>query len=284
MKFEDVIEIASHYTVAQLLERDDFEKRYNQGYPIGIHEFLYPLIQGYDSVVLKSDIEICGTDQRFNSIVARTFQQAYDQEPEVIMMMPILEGIGTKEKMSKSLGNYVGIEDKPEDMFGKIMRITDEQINDYFTLCTQLDKQQIEEIDKKVENPKEKKERLAYEIVKFYHNEKAAQKAKEIFEIKHGKSLRDKEDKLQVKEQLLKIAQEKVVNKQHSKNNKIWICKLLNVINAVSSNSEARRLIQQKGIKIDSKIIEDTNLELAVKEKGYLLQVGRRKVYKILFK
>lgn len=289
MTFGDVIKLASCYTVAQLLERDDFEKRYKNGQPIRIHEFLYPLIQGYDSVVLETDVEICGTDQRFNSLVARVYQEAFGQEPEVIMMMPILEGIGTKEKMSKSLGNYVGITEEPEDIFGKIMNITDGQIDDYYRLCTQLKEEEIEKIKEDLSGePKKLKERLAFEIVKLYHNEEAAKKANEIFEIKHGKTGRRLKKGLgeseSVKEKLAEIAEHRQIAKDELKENKIWICKLLTLIKATSSNSEARRFIEQKAVKIDGNVIENVNKELPYKENGYILQVGKRKIYYIRFK
>jgi len=289
MNFSNVINLASHYTVAQLLERDDFEARYKKGQPIGVHEFLYPLIQGYDSVVLKADIEICGTDQKFNTLVARAYQQAYGQEPEVIMMMPILEGVGTREKMSKSSGNYIGITDEPDDMFGKVMKITDEQIDDYFNLCTRLSTDKNRQIDNRLKDePKLKKERLAYEIVKLYYDERAAQKARETFELKYGKvGRRLKEDLVQseaAKEKMKKIAQDKKIPKSKLRDNKIWICRLLTIIDATGSNSEARRLIEQKGVKVDGHLVEDVNTELPLNKEGYLLEVGKRKIFNILFR
>jgi len=289
MNFADVIKLASYYTVAQLLERDDFEARYKKGQPIGIHEFLYPLIQGYDSVVLKADIEICGTDQRFNTLVARAYQQAYGQEPEVIMMMPILEGVGTKEKMSKSSGNYIGITDEPDDMFGKVMKITDEQIDDYFNLCTRLSADKIRQIDNRLKDePKLKKEKLAYEIVKLYYDEETAQKARETFELKYGKvGRRLKKDLVQseaAKEKMKKIAQNKKIPKSKLRDNKIWICRLLTTIDATGSNSEARRLIEQKAVKVDGHLVEDVNTELPLNKEGYLLEVGKRKIFNILFR
>ena len=207
----------------------------------------------------------------------------------LIMMMPILEGIGTKEKMSKSLGNYVGITEEPEDIFGKIMNITDGQIDEYYRLCTQLKKEEIEKIKENLNGrPKKLKERLAFEIVKLYHNEEAAKKANEIFEIKHGKTGRRLKKGLgeseSVKEKLAEIAEHRQIAKDELKENKIWICKLLKLIKATSSNSEARRFIEQKAVKIDGNIIENVNKEVPYKEDGYILQVGKRKIYYIRFK
>jgi len=288
MSFADVIKVASHYTVAQLLQRDDFENRFKNNQPIALHEFLYPLIQGYDSVVLRADVEICGTDQKFNCLVARALQEAYGQEPEAIIMMPILEGIGTQEKMSKSLSNYIGITESSTEMFGKTMRIVDEQIYDYFILATALIEEEIRKIEEKFENdPKGKKEKLAFEIVKLYHSKKEAEKAKRIFELKHGKAgrkLKKSLDKSWSREKFKKIAQKVELQKKDLKNNKIWICRLLTLIGVAPSNSEARRLIQQKGVKIDGEVAGDINKEIPSSKEGHLLEVGSRKMFYITFK
>jgi len=287
MSFADVIKVASHYTVAQLLQRDDFKNRFKNNQPIALHEFLYPLIQGYDSVVLRADVEICGTDQKFNCLVARALQEAYGQEPEAIIMMPILEGIGTQEKMSKSLSNYIGITESSTEMFGKTMRIVDEQIYDYFILATALIEEEIRKIEEKFENdPKGKKEKLAFEIVKLYHSKKEAEKAKRIFELKHGKAgrkLKKSLDKSWSREKFKKIAQKVELQKKDLKNNKIWICRLLTLIGVVPSNSEARRLIQQKGVKIDGEVAGDINKEIPSSKEGHLLEVGSRKIFYITF-
>ncbi len=287
MSFADFIKVASHYTVAQLLQRDDFKNRFKNNQPIALHEFLYPLIQGYDSVVLRADVEICGTDQKFNCLVARALQEAYGQEPEAIIMMPILEGIGTQEKMSKSLSNYIGITESSTEMFGKTMRIVDEQIYDYFILATALIEEEIRKIEEKFENdPKGKKEKLAFEIVKLYHSKKEAEKAKRIFELKHGKAgrkLKKSLDKSWSREKFKKIAQKVELQKKDLKNNKIWICRLLTLIGVVPSNSEARRLIQQKGVKIDGEVAGDINKEIPSSKEGHLLEVGSRKIFYITF-
>lgn len=288
LTFNEVIKLASHYTVAQILERDDFEKRYRNNQPISLHEFLYPLIQGYDSVVLKADIEICGTDQRFNCLVARTLQVAHKKGPEVIIMMPILEGPGTKDKMSKSLGNYIGITENPNDIFGKVMSITDDQMHDYFTLCTHLTTEEINRLETELKDePKKLKEKLAYEIVTLYHGEAQAKKSEESFELKYGKKFRRHKgsDRTQdIMEKLKKISQKKQISIDELKDKKIWICKLMMLINSTENNSEARRLIQQKAVKIDGLTVEDVDTEVLAKKEGYLLEVGKKKTFYITFK
>ncbi len=286
MNFSEVIKLASHYTVAQLLERNDFEKRYKTNQAIGLHEFLYPLIQGYDSVVLKSDVEICGTDQRFNCLVGRAFQEAYGQEPQVIIMMPILEGMGTKEKMSKSLDNYIGITESAESMFAKVMSITDEQVYNYFLLCTKLTENEIKEVIKKLEGkPKELKEELALEIASIYHSKSVAKKAKEIFNIKHGKKLRTNNlSKKETIEVLKKIAKKVVVKASEFKESKIWICSLMKLINAAASTSDARRAISQGAVKLNGEAVKDVNLEVSKDKKEFLLQSGKRHVFYVKIK
>jgi tyrosyl-tRNA synthetase len=283
MTFSDVIKLASHYTVAQLLERDDFEKRYKANQAIGLHEFLYPLVQGYDSVVLKSDIEICGTDQRFNCLVGRAFQEAYGQRPQVIIMMPILEGMGTKEKMSKSLGNYIGITETAESMYAKLMSITDEQVYDYYILCTKLSEKEIKDKIKAFKNkPKELKEELAFEITSLYHNKDSAENAKDIFDIKHGKKLRSQ--KMSEKETIIvlkKIAKKVELNRSNFKENKIWICTLMKEIAAVESTSEARRAISQGALKINNQVIKDVSYEVPKNEQEFILQIGKRRIFNI---
>ncbi len=286
MNFSDVVKLASHYTVAQLLERDDFEKRYKANQAIGLHEFLYPLVQGYDSVVLKCDVEICGTDQRFNCLVGRAFQEAYGQEPQVIVMMPILEGMGTKEKMSKSLGNYIGITEAANSMFAKVMSITDEQVYNYFLLCTKLTEDKIKEVIKKLKDkPKELKEKLALEITSLYHSKETAKKAKEIFDIKHGKKLRTKNlSEKETIEVLKKIAKEVRVNASEFKEGKIWICSLMKHISAAASTSEARRAISQGAVKLNGETVKDVGFEVSKDKKELLLQSGKRHVFYVKIK
>jgi len=184
MNAADLIQLAAKHTVARMLERDDFNKRYKGGQPIAIHEFLYPLVQGYDSVALKADVEIGGTDQKFNLLVGRQLQEAYGQEPQVVITLPILEGLDGVQKMSKSLGNYIGIADSPDDMFGKIMSISDELMWRYLELLSFRSVEEIESWRKEVEsgaNPRDIKVRLAEELVERFHDREAAEKANQNF-------------------------------------------------------------------------------------------------------
>jgi len=185
MKLEDVLVLTSKYTIARMLERDDFAQRFKEQKPIFIHEIMYPLLQAYDSVAIKADIELGGTDQKFNLIVGREIQREYGLEPQVAMLMPILEGLDGKQKMSKSLGNYIGLTEPPNQMYGKVMSIPDELIIRYFELATELPKEEIRKIEQEMRegklNPRDAKARLAREIVKIYHGEEASLKAEEEF-------------------------------------------------------------------------------------------------------
>jgi tyrosyl-tRNA synthetase len=263
MDFSEVLQLTSHYTVARMLERDDFFKRYKEGKPISVMEFIYPLIQGYDSVVLKADVEIGGTDQKFNLIVGRELQRDYNQEPQVVITMPLLEGTDGVQKMSKSLRNYIGIDDFPKDMFGKIMSIPDELLERYYTLLTDIDYRKIAK-----KHPRDLKLNLAKEIVKQFYGEKEAEKQESNF-IKTF-SLKETPE----------IIEEFFLNKKLLTNNKIWIVKLLRVLNFASSNSEARRLIEQNAISIDNKKITSPDKEIEVKD-GMLVRAGRYRFKKI---
>jgi len=260
----DLIQLAAKHTVARMLERDDFNKRYTGGKPIAVHEFLYPLIQGYDSVVLKADVELGGTDQKFNLLVGRQLQEAYGQPPQVVMTMPILEGLDGVQKMSKSLGNYIGINEKPNDMFGKIMSISDVLMWRYFELLSFKEMSEINvwksDCDAGKENPKNIKVKLALELVGRFHDTEAAQKAHSEFEsrFKHG----------QVPEDIKSI----VINKTE----KLLIANALKEAGLTVSTSEAYRMIKQGAVKIDGVKLDDKQwvLELNIK---YLVQVGKRK-------
>ena len=187
MNFRDVIRLSAHYTVARMLERDDFAKRYAGGVAISTHEFMYPLAQAYDSVAVKSDVELGGTDQKFNLLVGRDIQREYGQAPQAILTMPILEGLDGKEKMSKSLDNYIGVTDSPEDMYGKTLSINDDMIIRYFTLVTDTPMDEIKEFEKAIQkgaNPRDIKHELALRLVKKYHDNEAAEQAKEHFKIR----------------------------------------------------------------------------------------------------
>ena len=264
----DLIQLAAKHTVARMLERDDFNKRYSNGKSIAIHEFLYPLIQGYDSVALKSDIEIGGTDQKFNLLVGRQLQEVYSQPPQVVITMPILEGLDGVNKMSKSLDNYIGINEEPEEMFGKIMSISDVLMWRYFEL---LSFRSIVEINNwrslceaGTENPKNIKIKLASEIVERFNNQDAAEKAQSVFEsrFKHG----------QLPENIEKMT--------IAADAGLMIANAMKEAGLTSSTSESYRMIKQGAVKVDGSKISDKQM-LLEKGKEYLVQVGKRKFSKI---
>ena len=268
MKFEDVLVLASRYTVARMLERDDFSQRYKQGKPITIMEFLYPLIQAYDSVALKADVEVGGTDQKFNLLVGRDVQREYGQEPQVALMMPLLVGTDGKEKMSKSLGNYIGINEPPEEIYGKTMSIPDFLIYPYFELATDVDSSELAEIKRSLEdpevNPMDLKRKLARRLVAMYHGEEAARRAEEAF------------DRVFRRREVPDEVPEYVLNQD-----RIWIVRLLTSSGLASSNSEARRLIAQGGVYIDGRRVTDPNLEVEFKG-GEVVKVGKRRFLRVV--
>lgn len=264
MKFQDVLELTSHYTVARILERDDFFGRYKEGKPISLTEFLYPLIQGYDSVVLKADVELGGRDQKFNLLVGRELQKDYNQRPQVIITLPILEGRDGIQKMSKSFGNYIGIQEKPKDIFGKIMSIPDSLIIRYATLLTNLDINQLDKMP-----AMDAKLKLAEVIVSQLYGEEQAVKERENF----IKVFSGKEIPQEIEE--FKIPQSQLVN------SKIWIVNLLTLVKFANSNSQARRLIKHGAVSINGQKINDENLELKI-DKEFILRVGRYRFKKIL--
>lgn len=269
MTFEDVIKLASKYTVARMLERDDFEKRYKNGEPISLHEFLYPLAQAMDSVAIKADVELGGTDQKFNLLVARDIQREYGLEPQVILTMPILPGTDGVEKMSKSLDNYIGISEPPEEIYGKTMSIPDSLIYTYFELVTNVSKEELIEIKNQLSdptvNPRDLKRKLARTIVTMYYSEKLAYQAEENF------------DKIFVKKEIPENVIEVNINLENSKS----IISILRSVGAASSNSEARRLVKQGGISINGQKILDPNSVITI-ENGSILKVGKRKFYKLI--
>ncbi|MCD6472688.1 tyrosine--tRNA ligase [Candidatus Aerophobetes bacterium] len=273
MNFSRVLKLASHYTVARMLERDDFNERYHSKYPIGLHEFFYPLMQAYDSIALKADVEIGGTDQKFNLLLGRQMQKSYGQAPQVIITMPILEGTDGVEKMSKSLGNYIGITESPREMYGKLMSIPDNLIFRYFRLLTSLSEEKIqkkeEALSKGILHPKEIKKDLAKWIVTFYYGASSANMEEKRFENLFKKR--------KIPEELPSYC----VHSCELKNDKIWIIKLLKLAHFARSGSEARRLIAQGGVKWDGKRIKDVELELSL-DNGHILQVGKRSFMKII--
>lgn len=268
MTVEDLIRLASHYTVARMLEREDFKQRFMNQNPISIHEFLYPLIQGYDSVVLKADVELGGTDQRFNLVVGRELQKEYGQEPQVLVLMPLLEGLDGVKKMSKSLGNYIGITEPPKEMFGKIMSISDDLMLRYYELLSHISLEEFVRLKEGIRDgsvhPKEAKERLAMEIVERYWGRDEAIKAKEEFE----HIFRDKGMPEEIPEMDF-----------HWDGEEIWVPKLMKLTGLVSSTSEAVRLIKQGAVVInDMKVVDP---ERKIPEGEYILKVGKRKFLKV---
>ncbi|ADD69049.1 tyrosyl-tRNA synthetase [Denitrovibrio acetiphilus DSM 12809] len=267
MSASDMIRLTSHYTVARMLERDDFSKRYKENRPISIHEFIYPLIQGYDSVALKSDVEMGGTDQKFNLLVGRDLQRAYGQAPQIALTMPILEGLDGVQKMSKSLGNYIGITESPKDMFGKVMSITDELMFRYYLLLSDRSLEDINILKQSVadgsKHPMDVKKELAMEIVARFHSEEAAKEAREGFEQVFSK--RENPDEMPEYKIGTDVKLIDVITK--------------NGLNFLPSNSEARRLAKQGGIYIDGDKVED--IDQCLHAGQYVLKVGKRKFAKL---
>tara|TARA_Y100000741_G_scaffold266259_1_gene206568 strand:+ start:676 stop:1881 length:1206 start_codon:yes stop_codon:yes gene_type:complete len=266
MNFSDVIKLSSHYTVARMLERDDFTKRYQSETPISIHEFMYPLAQGMDSVHLHADVELGGTDQKFNLLVGRDLQKEYDQEPQVVITLPLLEGTDGHDKMSKSYGNDIGLTDTPEDMYGKSMSITDEMILKYFTLAADADDVLLGQVEKDLNdssyNPRDAKRLLGRTLVALYYDEDAAIKAEQHFD-------------------------QVIVNKDNpddmtefSLDQDMNIIEVLHSSSLVDSKSEARRLFNQGAIRIDGEKVADMNTILS-KGAEYIIKVGKRRFLKV---
>ena len=264
MSSAEMISLASKQTVARMLERDDFSKRYKGGQAISIHEFLYPLVQGYDSVALRADIELGGSDQKFNLLVGRELQKQADMEPQVILTMPILEGLDGVQKMSKSLGNYIGIDEDPDSMFGKIMSISDDLMWRYLELLSFESLETIESWKKEVkdgENPRNIKFRLAEEIITRFHSEAQAKKAQQNFIDRFAKN--------QIPDEMDEFSFSKGIK----------VANLLKDTNLVSSTSEAFRMIKQGAVKIDGEKLTDK--DLAPDEGTLVFQVGKRKFARV---
>jgi tyrosyl-tRNA synthetase len=265
----EFIKLLSKYTVARILERDDFEKRMKNGIPVFMHEIIYPLFQGYDSIALEADVELGGTDQKFNLLVGRELQKEYGQEPQVIMTLPLLEGIDGKEKMSKSLGNYIGINENPKEIFGKIMSISDELMFRYYELLTDIPMKEIEKmredaISGKV-NPKVLKEELGYLIVKDFWGEEKAREAREEFEKVFSKG--------EIPEEIEEIPVEE---------ESVSIVELLFQKGILPSKGEVKRLIRGGGLYLDGERIDDVNFILDFKKKeGFILKLGKKKFYRL---
>jgi tyrosyl-tRNA synthetase len=269
LKIFDFMELASKYTVARMLERDDFKKRFENNQDISILEFLYCLLQGYDSVALKADVELGGTDQKFNLLAGRNLQKRYGVEPQVIITMPLLLGTDGVEKMSKSLGNYIGISESPSEMYGKILSISDDLIIPYFVLATEVPGKEINKFEESMKNdnvnPRDLKRRLAREIVSIYYSRLEAETAEKGF------------DKIFVEKCIPTEMDEFKVHK----NEKIWIVKLLTLTKMCKSSSEARRLIEQGGVSINGKRIDDPEIDLEIREEK-IIKVGKRRFLKII--
>ncbi|MFZ9164139.1 MAG: tyrosine--tRNA ligase [Polynucleobacter sp.] len=262
-----MITLAAKYTVARMLERDDFTKRYRGGVPISVHEFLYPLMQGYDSVALQSDLELGGTDQKFNLLVGRELQKEYGQEPQCILTMPLLVGLDGVEKMSKSKGNYIGINEPANEMFGKVMSISDELMWSYFTLLSFRPMAEIDHMKQEVaagRNPRDCKVLLGQEIVARFHSQAAAEKALEDFNHRAKGGIPDDIPELELTGAPLGIAA------------------LLKAANLVPSTSEANRNIEQHGVRIDGAVVSDKALK--VEPGTYVIQVGKRRFAKVTLK
>lgn len=267
MSFAEVIKLASKYTVSQMLEREDFHTRFNKEEPISLHEFLYPLAQAMDSVAIESDIELGGTDQKFNLLVGRAIQREFGKEAQVIVTMPILPGTDGIEKMSKSLDNYIGISDSPREMFGKTLSIPDKLMYDFFLLATNIPNSELPGLKTEIaNNPRDTKRRLAREIVILYHSKDAAQASEEEF------------DRIFVKKDVPDEIEELIYG---TKDSLVNILQLLTDTKLVPSKGEARRLIEQGGVSINNEKITDTKSEIQLDD-PMIVKIGKRKFLKVI--
>jgi tyrosyl-tRNA synthetase len=267
MNAVSLIELSAKYNVARMLEREDFKQRYQNQQSISIHEFLYPLIQGYDSVMLRADVELGGTDQRFNLLIGRELQREYGQEPQIILTMPLLEGTDGVNKMSKSLHNYIGINEPPEDIFGKLMSISDDLMWRYAELLSERDLDEIRRTQREVgdgkSHPMDFKKFLAREIVLRYHGEQAAEAARQYFETRHQRrSIPDN------------------IRQRFSPPERVWICQLLVDLRFARSKGEARRLIAQGAVRVDGQIVKDVDFEFVGKVHK-LVEVGKTRIAQV---
>jgi tyrosyl-tRNA synthetase len=269
MNFEDVIKLSSKYTVARMIERDDFTKRFKAGEPISIHEFLYPLAQAMDSVAIKSDVELGGTDQKFNLLVGRDIQREYGLEPQVIITTPLIVGTDGIEKMSKSYNNYIGISESPQNIFGKTLSIPDNLIYNYFELATDIPNNELKKIKLQLEdssvNPRDLKRQLAKKLVEMYYNKNAAEEAEKEF------------DKIFIKKEVPENIPE---YKFEYEKNEINILDLITKVNLAGSKGEARRLVVQGGVSIDGEKITDISANIKITG-DQVLKVGKRKFIKL---
>jgi len=273
MSFGEVIELAARLTVARCIERDDFAQRIESGRPVGLHELLYPLMQAYDSVVIRSDVELGGTDQIFNILLGRELQQRMGQEPQVAVTNPLLEGLDGTEKMSKSKGNYIGIAEPPNTIFGKAMSIPDELMRKYFVLTTDMPLDEVESMLAGDVHPRDAKAALAAAVVRRYYDEEAAQGARQSFD----RVFRDHE--------LPKVMPEVVVPQDELSDGRIWIVRLLRLAECAGTNGEARRLVEQGGVRLGPpeslETVPDATLDVEVAD-GSVLNVGKRRFLRLV--
>ena len=268
MNFEDVIKLSSKYTVARMIERDDFTKRFESETPISMHEFLYPLAQAMDSVEINADVELGGTDQKFNLLVGRDIQREYGQDPQSIITLPLLEGTDGVEKMSKSYDNYIALDDSPEDMYGKIMSINDSMILKYYKLAVFADRKKVNEVKSLLKddtnNPRDIKRSLAKDLVKKYYSEKEADLAQSSFDQIFVK--RDNPENMQVR----KIDSD------------VGLLELITEEGLVASKGEGKRLLNQNAIKINGQVCNDINFVISSSEKEFVIKVGKRRFLKVI--
>lgn len=268
LKLTDVLKLLSMFTVSQMISREDFSKRLSENKPVSLIEFMYPILQGYDSVELEADVELGATEQKFNLLRGRDLQKNFGQEQQICMIMPILEGLDGVEKMSKSLNNYIGVKDNPNDMFGKIMSISDELMYNYYKMITEISFEEIDKIKESVENgslhPMEAKKKLGSEVVKIYHGEEAGEEARKWFENVFSKRSLD----VDLPEVLLEYKEVGVIDL------------LVKETELVKTTSEARRLIEQGGFKINDKAIKDIKAYIQI-ESGMIIRIGKKKIVKV---
>ena len=268
LTLEDVLKLLSQFTVSQMISREDFAKRLSENKPVSLIEFMYPILQGYDSVELKADVELGATEQKFNLLRGRDLQKNAGQEQQICMIMPILEGLDGVEKMSKSLNNYIGVKDTPNDMFGKIMSVSDKLMYRYYEVITEISQEEItkmkEDINKGILHPMEAKKRLGEEVVKIYHNEEEGKKARDWFENVFSKKNLD----VDLPEIELDYKETGVIDL------------LVKETGLLSSTSEARRLIEQGGFKINDEPVKDVKAAVNI-QSGMIIRAGKKKIVKV---
>jgi tyrosyl-tRNA synthetase len=275
LRMDEVLRLTATVTVARMLERDDFSRRYQANEPVSMLEFMYPLLQGYDSVAVRADVELGGTDQKFNLLMGRTIMESYGLVPQSILTVPLLVGLDGEQKMSKSYGNYVGVHDAPDEMFGKIMSIPDSLMVMYLSLLTGAGRREVESIEQRLESgeyhPAEAKRDLAERLVTLYHSHESAEGARAHFD----RVFREKEQPAEIVEASVPDG---VVQ-----NGLVWLPRLLTALGLASSNGEARRLIEQGGVKLNDETVQDPSVELDLSAlRGTVVQVGKRKFMRIV--